>query len=165
METYNSSFTAQDLERALGNSGGVDGYTLVKEITLDADVNGLTINTDADGNPLSLPGEVFLEIINPKAAGAPDCYATVRGTKGNAGQFATCRWANASAETKGYLQVRRIGGKVHVSFAAAQAVHYNATVGTWTQLFDIGNITKIEVRGGGGNVMMTGCVARLYARG
>lgn len=156
------------LQNASGGSssgGGIDGYTLINEITLEADANAVEISKDSAGNALSLPGEIFLEVINPLASSQPDCYATVTGDAGTAGQFSTCRWASTSAITKGYLAVNRIGGKIHVSFSAAQAAHYNSQVTNWTQLFDVGNITKVAVRGGGGTPMMTGCVVRLYARG
>ena len=149
----------------LPTGGSVDGYVLINELILEADVNGVTFTQDSDGNPLSIAGECFLEIINPIAERC-DSYTIITGTKGTTGQRSmAASLSNAERITKACLDIRRIAGKIRFLTGSNSSSHYIAQVYGSTQLHDIGDITSITIRCAIGTPLMTGCVCRLYARG
>lgn len=143
-------------------SGESAAYELKKSLTLDGDVSAVTLSADDAGDPLLL-SEGFLLIDNPAAPGVSDCYMTVKGENGTAGQYTISRIAN-TVKTKAIIRFRQINGELFVETGAGTADHYHGSWMGWMQPFAIGNVTAITIRTSGQAYFMTGMTVTLYGK-
>lgn len=152
---------------ALPAGGGVDnldGYKLIRTITLTEDVAEVNITKDDDGNPISVYEAVVITNCKP-ASGVQDCYSRTTVDSGYVGQVAVAKFYNTSGDTIGYFKLYRMGGRLSAQYQYANSGHYTGNVGGWTRFFDAGRITGIALKTSGAAQIMTGSIFKLYARG
>lgn len=145
-----------------GGGSAIDGYTLIKTITLESDVSSFNISTDENGDALRI-SEAVITMQNP-AATAEDCYTTITGEKGSTGQRAIGKWAQTSA-TRNIMRLSRVNGLLLEDHRTGIGTHYNGVWNGWSDLHDIGLIKSIGIRTSSHSYFKTGAVIKVYTRG
>ena len=142
--------------------GGVDGWQVVRELTLEKAVKTITVTEDADGNPLSC-NEFVVTLSNPVSTGNSNLYVSFGDGETETSNFTFGKAASTAKAVSAVIRADRVGGKLMVYGGVTDASNAASTM-CLRKLYDLGRITQISIQGDNAS-LMEGATLTIYARG
>lgn len=149
-------------------SGGIDGYTLIKSITLEEDCTKVNITTDDSGNAISIY-EAIITVDNPQGGATTDDFSLFFDENGNSNVGHTLKFrlaGNTSSDMLLMYELERVGGLLRLKGCSRlKTTTGGVALQTLPILFNLGRITRINLGGDSRTAFLAGAEIKIYARG